>query len=161
MGLESGRMTRPAFWILLMASAACKSTGDFNWLEREKLRFMAENEEVRSKDLQREYDKYKARSDELNGDVMALSKEREKLYAQYDKLKADIAKLKARSQQSSVEFQARGKELSELRKKVGRLAAELEKERKRYDDLNKQIQDLAARKRALEAKKKGGSKPPE
>lgn len=146
--------------LILLSLAACKSKGDLNWLESEKLRFKAENEELRSKDLQKTYDKCRMRSDKLHHDLLALSEEREKLYAKYDKLKSDIAKLKQRQQQGSVEFQARAKELSELRKKVGRLAAEVEKERKRYDELRKQLQDLAARERALQAKK-GGSKPPE
>ena len=142
-----------------MAVAACKSRNDLNWLEQEKIRFKAENEEIRAKDLQAEFDKSKRRSDALNDDVLDLAQEREQLYADYDRLKGEIARMSRDREAKKIEFAAVAQELKDLRQKVGQLGAALEKERKLYDDLTRQLKDAEARRKALEAKKKGAKTP--
>jgi chromosome segregation ATPase len=142
----------------LLLACGCQ-TNEITWLERETLAFKAENERIRAEDLEKTYEKQKARSDALNADILALAEQREKLYAEYDRLKGEIERIKRERKQAKVDFDARAAELAQLRKQLGTLGAELEKERKLYDEQVRKLEETAAKSRALQAKNSGAKTP--
>ncbi|MHC4959750.1 MAG: hypothetical protein ACYTGN_15400 [Planctomycetota bacterium] len=147
-----------ALLLPLLLAAGCQ-TNEMSWLERETRAFKAENEEVRAQDLERQYEKQKARADSLSNDILALAKERERLYSDYDRLKGEIERIKRDRKQAKVDFDARAAELAQLRKEVGTLGAQLEKERKLYDEQTRKLEETANQRRVLQAKNSGAKTP--
>ncbi|MHC4940435.1 MAG: hypothetical protein ACYTHK_15960 [Planctomycetota bacterium] len=141
--------------LLLVLAAACKSgPDDMNLLELNSLKFKAENEEIRAEDLQREYEKRKARSDRLAARLLELQHAKETAYADYDRLRSEIKRLE-REHAAAVEDRnqaAAALKGAQLERK--RLSEALAKERAEIERLSTELDQLAAKRRALEAGKK-------
>jgi len=75
--------------VLLGGLPACRGR-TLNFLERESLLFRADNEEIRVEDLEKRYEKNKARADRLSADLLALDHRRDELYEEYDALRAEL-----------------------------------------------------------------------
>ena len=91
--------------------------------------------------------------DELSAEFLLLARELDELYERYDKLSAEVAGLKRRGA-------AQARELAALNAQASKLKSQLAKEQKEYERRKAELADLLAKRRALEAKKRG-TKPPE
>ena len=147
--------------LLLLALAACRNQRNIDILEREMLRYRADNEELRAEKLEEKYVEQREKADRLALRVRAVSRERDALYVQYDtvrkqlsdqrKLQAEIAKQKAAVQGAIKKEEAA----------LEALQNELDKARKDVEALRKKLQEAEAMGRALQDKKEGGESPPQ
>jgi len=143
--------------LLLAAVAACGGRGRLNLLEREKLRFKAENETIRVEDLQARYDEQKRKADALSREVLALQQRRDRLYGEYDVARGEIVRLEKDSAAAAERRAALQKSLEELQAEVRDLQAKLGKEQEVAAGLEQQLEELRRRNAALaKAQESGG-----
>jgi len=109
--------------------AGCRNGRGLNMLEREMLRFRAENERIRGEDLQAEYDRQKSKADALSEDLLALTRQRDRLFAEYDALRADLARLERERKGAEDRRDALARMLADTRAELTRLKQQIEAER--------------------------------
>lgn len=142
-------MVRASLGVVFLL-AACRS--DLSLLEHEMIVFRAESEGARVEALKADYERDRKRADELSAELLLLAREREELYERYDRLSADVAGLKRSGA-------ARARELAALGAQASKLESRLAREQKEHERLKTELADLLAKRRALEAKKRGTKTP--
>ena len=147
--------------LLLLALAACRNQRNIDILEREMLRYRADNEDLRAEKLEERYVEQREKADRLALRVRAVSRERDALYLQYDTVRkqlSDQRKLQAEIAEQTAAVQGA------IKKEEAALEAlqkELDKARKDVEALRKKLQEAEAMGRALQDKKEGGESPPQ
>jgi len=151
-------MMRTVRWVLLLLAvlAACGGRGRLNLLERERLRFKAENETIRVEDLQARYDEQKRKADALSLEVLALQQRRDRLYGEYDLARGEVARLERDGAAAAERRAALQKSLEELQAEVHDLQAKLEKEQEVAAGLEQKLEEARRRNAALAAAEKSG-----
>ena len=153
-----GRMVRAASaTVLLLLLAGCRSDRELDLLERERLSFKAENERIRARDLEEDWEKARRRSDTLSEQVLAVGRERDRLYARYDELRGDLARDRRDLAEAERQKGALNEQLGELRKRIGELEKELEEGRARLEKLEREAAEVRARAEAARAEPEGAS----
>lgn len=153
-------MGRAGLVLLCLLAACAGRRHKLNLLEQEKLKFKAENEEIRAEHLQARYDEQKRKADALSDELLALMRHRDELYDAYDKLCSDVAKLERDQQAKTQQKAGLVKQVQATQAEVAKLKAQLEKERKAIAALEKELAAATGKRGALEAKK-GGAEAPE
>ena len=143
---------RALLLLLLPALVACRNQRNIDILEREMLRYRADNEDLRAEKREK--------ADRLALRVRAVSRERDALYVQYDTVRkqlSDQRKLQAEiaTQTAAVQGAIKKEEAA-----LEALQKELDKVRKDVEALRKKLQKAEAMGRALQDKKEGGESPP-
>ena len=143
---------RALLLLLLPALVACRNQRNIDILEREMLRYRADNEDLRAEKREK--------ADRLALRVRAVSRERDALYFQYDTVRkqlSDQRKLQAEiaTQTAAVQGAIKKEEAA-----LEALQKELDKVRKDVEALRKKLQKAEAMGRALQDKKEGGESPP-
>jgi chromosome segregation ATPase len=153
-------MGRAGLIFLVCFLAACASRKEkLNLLEQEKLRFKAENEEVRMEDLQARYDEQKRKTDALSDELLALMRHRDELFDAYDALRGDVSRLERDRQAKTQQKAGLVKQVQATQAEVAKLKAQLEKERKAIAALEKELAAAGKKRAGLEAKKQVAKAP--
>jgi chromosome segregation ATPase len=130
--------------VLLLLLAACAHQRQLNLLERETLRFRAENETIRAEDLERRYTDQKRKADALSAELLSLERERDRLYNRYDVLRGEVVRLE-REVQVAGERQGTLKQATDAAKaEATRLEEELAKERQAIEALRQRLEAARA-----------------
>ncbi|MCZ6573221.1 MAG: hypothetical protein ACE10D_12955 [Planctomycetota bacterium] len=151
---------RALLLLLLPALVACRNQRNIDILEREMLRYRADNEDLRAEKLEERYVEQREKADRLALRVRAVSRERDALYVQYDTVRkqlSDQRKLQAEIATQTAAVQGAIKKEEEA---LEALQKELDKVRKDVEALRKKLQKAEAMGRALQDKKEGGESPP-
>ena len=140
--------------------AACHNQRNIDILEREMLRYRADNEELRAEKLEEMYAAQREKADRLALRVREVSRERDALYTQYDSVRkqlSDQRKLQGEIAKQTAAVQAA---LEKEEAALKALQAKLADARKDVEALKNELEKAEAARRALQDKKEGGDSPP-
>lgn len=145
---------RPLLVFCLLLTACARR--DLSLLDREILKYKAENERVRAEDLEARYLAAKERADALSDDLLALARRRDALFEEYDRLRAELARLRARDEAARAEAAALEASLRESEARETELRKKLAASREAAEALQRELVEAEARRRALDERAEGG-----
>jgi chromosome segregation ATPase len=125
--------------LLLLLFAACAHQRQLNLLERETLRFRAENETIRAEDLEQRYADQKRKADALSAELLTLERDRDRLYGRYDVLRGEVVRLEREVQLAGERHGALTQATDAAKALVKRLEEELAKERQAIEALRQRL----------------------